>query len=1000
MTKNSLLVLLLLTGCGGDDGSDPTTTTISECIPSIPSDEVCNGIDDDCDGFIDTNPVDGFVFYEDVDADGFGDPDSTISSCDDAVKGYVLDEKTDCDDTVATTHPGADEYCDGTDNDCDNETDEDDAVDAPSWYVDNDKDGFGDATQSLVTCYESTGFVADNTDCDDNIGNVYPGADEYCDGIDTDCDGIYDNDDAIGAPTWYADSDGDNFGDDATSSVACYESKGWVSDNSDCNDEDAATYPDAREYCDGIDNDCNGVLDDDYAMDTTNYYADIDYDGFGDEDNSYNTCSIPTGYVEDNTDCDDNSNTTYPGAPEFCDGVDTDCNWTLDDDYSLDALTWYADLDNDTYGDATNSTPSCSQPAGWVSDASDCDDSNSNTNPGAQEWCDNVDNDCNSTIDDDYANDVSDWHADTDGDNYGDATDKLSSCNAPSGYVSDDTDCDDSNNNTNPGAQEWCNGVDNDCNGTIDDDYANDANTYYIDADNDGYGNVGSFESACSAPTGYVALGSDCDDSDAHTNPSAIEYCDGIDSDCDTVEVSSGVGLTLDGGTSWSDESSYFSTTAGVQSVGSSAEGDWFFCGDTTYYVNWEINHDVTVTGINGRPTLHGGDLARVIDVNTNTVSITNINIENGYSPNDGGGIRQTDGTLNLVDVDLKFNYSEGNGGAIYLGSGAMMSADNIYLYRNASDQFGGGIYAIDGGEVVIVNSLFEYNQSKLHGGAIRASQNYNITLIDTAFYANLADSDDDGSGAGAAIALTNGSALRASNSGMGAYGCEFISNTDYSILGAAVHLSDSTADFVDCDFGEDLSANDNLPSDIASHETEFNYEYSKSATMACDGDGCGSVISEDTGMDVLEFNAELMGEHYIIGHVIEANDTRTIDSFELYTRTDVPCNPTYFVYESEDGSVWSERWSGVGGLTASAGLHSSGNIGIPTKHKHFYALFADYDTDVCRHVEYLISDKYPPTNISFGNFVSPIQQEWIPGDPIKMMGPDWTFWGNVHSTH
>ena len=287
MTKNVVFTLLLLVGCGGDDAPNTTNTTTStntgtttECTPS---DEICNGVDDDCDGLVDeSDAIDALVFYEDADNDGFGNPDVTATSCNDAVEGYLLDENTDCDDNAATTYPGADEYCDGADNDCDNETDEDDAVDAPTWYVDNDKDGFGDATQTIVTCYESTGVVGDNTDCDDNIGTIYPGADEYCDGVDTNCDGVYDNDDAIGAPTWYADSDNDGYGNSESTTVACYESKGWTSDNTDCDDNTNTTYPGAPEYCDGVDTDCNATVDDDYALDATTYFADTDNDSYGD----------------------------------------------------------------------------------------------------------------------------------------------------------------------------------------------------------------------------------------------------------------------------------------------------------------------------------------------------------------------------------------------------------------------------------------------------------------------------------------------------------------------------------------------------------------------------------------------------------------------------------------------------------------------------------------------------------------------------------------------
>jgi hypothetical protein len=103
--------------------------------------------------------------------------------------GYVTSDD-DCDDTDADIHPGADEYCNGTDDDCDGDTDEDDALDVSTFYADADGDGYGDAGSTTAACAAPSGYTADATDCDDADASVWPGATEVCgDGQINDCDG-------------------------------------------------------------------------------------------------------------------------------------------------------------------------------------------------------------------------------------------------------------------------------------------------------------------------------------------------------------------------------------------------------------------------------------------------------------------------------------------------------------------------------------------------------------------------------------------------------------------------------------------------------------------------------------------------------------------------------------------------------------------------------------------------------------------------------------------
>ena len=242
----------------------------------------------------------------------------------------------DCDDTNPAINPAATEICDGIDNDCDGSIDQ----------VDNDGDG-------VSLC---------NGDCDDANATVYPGAEELCDGIDNDCDGSVDE----GLiSTYYADQDGDGYGNLNNVTMACEQPAGYVLDNSDCNDNDSGINPEASEICDGLDNDCDGEVDEGLTFDA-------DADGH----TSLDSCE---GSKDD---CDDTNADVFPGAPELCDGLDNDCDGEVDE-----GLTFDADEDGHTTPDSCEGT------------RDDCDDTDANVYPGAPELCDDLDNDCDGTID-------------------------------------------------------------------------------------------------------------------------------------------------------------------------------------------------------------------------------------------------------------------------------------------------------------------------------------------------------------------------------------------------------------------------------------------------------------------------------------------------------------------------------------------------------------------------------------------------------------------------
>jgi hypothetical protein len=124
--------------------------------------------------------------------------------------------------------------------------------------------------------------------------------------------------------TWYQDADGDGFGNPATSQVSCDPLNGYVLNNSDCSDADSARHPGASEYCNGMDDDCDGNIDESDAVDASTWFADFDHDGYGDPNSSVVACNQPDFYVADSTDCDDANEFIYPGSG--CGGCTCECH--------------------------------------------------------------------------------------------------------------------------------------------------------------------------------------------------------------------------------------------------------------------------------------------------------------------------------------------------------------------------------------------------------------------------------------------------------------------------------------------------------------------------------------------------------------------------------------------------------------------------------------------------------------------------------------------------
>jgi uncharacterized protein (TIGR03382 family) len=554
---------------GEATGSEPATDcddTDASVNPAA-AEVIGDGIDQDCDG------VDSCV--EDADDDGQTAPGAALVSsadrdCDDPGEATATDPATDCDDTDASVYAGAPEVVgDGIDQDCDG---------TDVCYADADLDGYGSTTlvsTSDADCSDA-GEALTATDCDDADATVNPGASEVCDalGADEDCDGVANDATAADAATWYADLDGDGYGDPSTSTTACDAPAGFVADANDCDDTDAEVNPGATETCTSGDRNCNGLTGDaDPAVTPTDTWTtDADGDGYGDDSTARVACTGDTDEVAVGGDCDDADGTVNPGAAEVTgDGIDSDCDG---------AELCYADADGDgARGTATvaGTTADCSAPGEAPATADlDCDDGDAAAHPGATETPgDGVDGDCDG---------AELCYVDADGDGYGVSSTTTSAdldCTGAGEAERDDADCDDAEATIHPGAIEGTgDGVDSDCDGTeycyVDEDgdgYRSDIPLEVLSADTDcdDFGeardttptgdcddedpafNPGASETDCTDPTDYNCDGStgyidndgdgwsactECNDADPNINPEASEQqADGVDQDCDGEEL-------------------------------------------------------------------------------------------------------------------------------------------------------------------------------------------------------------------------------------------------------------------------------------------------------------------------------------------------------------------------------------------------------------------------------------------------------------------------------
>ena len=538
--------------------------------------------------------------------------------------------------------------------------------------------------------------------------------------------------------------------------------------------------------------------------------------------------------------------------------------------------------------------------------------------------------------------------ADADSDGYGDPTTSAVVCEGADGWADARGDCDDTDPTVHPAADEVCNGADDDCDGLIDgaddslsggmslyedrdedgygdpdhpitgcagdgveddtdcdddDGTAHPGAVWYVDRDEDGYGDPDSAVTRCLPPAQHVSDGTDCDDASAEAHPGGAEVCDGVDNDCDDGTTEAGTArFVSSGGAAVTMTSALAGSSSNAKRAELTTDGTLSIC-EGTWYTQLDVDADLTVQGYDA--VLDGADDGPIVTIaEGHDVALSGLTLT-GATASQGAGIYCRESALTLDDVTITGN--EASYGSALWAYGCDVDAADVEVSDNAANVYTAYVAGTgSSGRIDVtldeVAFLDNHVTSYVHAYFIYADVQWlGASTTDSGMLRNTADSDSFG----------------------------------------ALYMGQATLDAQTVDFGQ--GADDNEAVDVYLSDGVA-YNPGDDATFTCDADSCGSSSTYDLGGT----SGSSSYSSYVIGALVEADTTATIDAIQFYGSSS-SCDLDAYVYSSATGSgTWTLEWSQLAtSLGSSTGWTSTDPIGLPVEDGRMYIVAVGFDCAV-----------------------------------------------------